>query len=266
MPDTSPDTTVRYEVTDGVGTITLNRPDAMNALTAQMKGALLDALVRAVDDAAVRAVLLTGSGRGFCSGQDLREHAKNLESGRGLAGTVREHYNPIIRALAGMPKPVVAAVNGTAAGAGAGFAFACDLRVAAESSAFVMAFTRIGLGPDSGTSWTLQRLVGRARALELLMLAEPVTAARAAEIGLVDRVVADGDLMDTAWEAAARLAQGPTVAYGALKQAVDFAAAHGLAESLEREAELQEVCAETEDHVTATQAFVNKQKPTFRGR
>lgn len=263
---TTPDSTVDYEVADGVATITFNRPDAMNALTAPMKAAFLDALARAADDAAARAILLTGSGRGFCAGQDLREHTDNLEAGRGLAGTVREHYNPIIRTLAGMPKPVVAAVNGTAAGAGAGFAFACDLRVAAENATFAMAFTRIGLAPDSGTSWTLQRLVGRAKAIELLMLAEPVTAARAAELGLVDRVVATDDLMEAAREAAARLAQGPTVAYGAVKQAVEFAAAHGLAESLDREAELQQVCVETEDHLSATRAFVNKEKPTFSGR
>lgn len=258
--------TVRYEVADGVATITLNRPDAMNALTVEMKLALVEALVRAVDDDAVRAVLLTGAGRAFCAGQDLREHADNLEAGAGLGGTVRQHYNPIVRALAGMPKPVVAAVNGVAAGAGAGFAFACDVRVAAEGARFSMAFSGIGLAPDSGTSWTLQRLVGRGRALELLMLAEPVTAEHAREIGLVQRVVADAELPDAARDLATRLASGPTVAYGAIKQAVDFAAGHGLAEALEREAELQEACAATDDHLNATRAFLDKRRPTFSGR
>lgn len=257
--------TVRYQVADGVATIVLNRPDAMNALTAPMKEAFLGVLGQAADDTAVRAVLLTGAGRGFCAGQDLREHAENLEAGRGLAGTVRDHYNPIIRTLAGMAKPVVAAVNGVAAGAGAGFAFASDLRVAGESASFGMAFSRIGLGPDSGTSWTLQRLVGRARALELLLLAEAVPAWHALELGLVHRVVADDELSDVASELAARLASGPTVAYGAVKQAVDFAAAGGLADSLEREAELQQSCAGTADHLAATRAFVSKQKPTFHG-
>ncbi|MQA87693.1 MAG: enoyl-CoA hydratase [Streptosporangiales bacterium] len=265
MSDTDA-STVRYEVADAVATITLNRPDAMNALTAEMKAALLDALVRARDDDAVRAVLLTGSGRGFCSGQDLREHVGNLEAGRGLHGTVREHYNPIIRALVETPKPIVAAVNGIAAGAGAGVAFACDLRIAAESAAFLMAFARVGLGPDSGTSWTLQRLVGRAQAMEMLMLAEPVAAGQAMALGLVHRVVGDAELADSARELAGRLAQGPTVAYGAVKRAVNFASVHDLDEALEREAELQEACAETEDHKEATLAFVNKQKPTFRGR
>lgn len=258
--------TILYDVTDAVATITLNRPDAMNSLTAALKSDLLDALGRARDDDGVRAVLLTGAGRAFCAGQDLREHADNLLAGHGLGDTVREHYNPIVRLLTGMGKPAVAAVNGVAAGAGASLAFACDLRVASDRAKFAMAFTGIGLAPDSGASWTLQRLVGPARARELLLLGDPVDAARALEIGLVGRVVPAGETLPTARELATRLAAGPTVAYAATKRALDFAAAHTLDETLELEADLQAECAKTEDHQAATRAFLAKERPIFTGR
>ncbi|MQA96377.1 MAG: enoyl-CoA hydratase [Streptosporangiales bacterium] len=258
--------TVIYEQDGGVATITLNRPEAMNSLTLEMKEALAAAVRRARDDAAVRAVLLTGSGRAFCAGQDLREHAANLEAGRGLAGTVRDHYNPIISDLVEMPKPVVAAVNGVAAGAGASLAFACDLRIASERASFALAFAAIGLAPDSGASWSLQNLVGRAAATEILLLGEPLKAPRALELGLLTRVVPGEELAAVAGELVAKLAAGPTVAYGAIKQAVEFAATAGLRDALEREAELQEKCAETTDHKTATAAFLRKEAPTFEGR
>ncbi|MDF5755451.1 enoyl-CoA hydratase-related protein [Spongiactinospora sp. TRM90649] len=257
---------IRYDVADGVATITLDRPDAMNALLASMKAALLAALTRAAEDDAVRAVVLTGAGKAFCAGQDLREHATNLEAGDGLAGTVREYYNPIVRTITEMAKPVVAAVNGVAAGAGASLAFACDLRIAAENAKFAMAFTAIGLAPDSGASWTLQRLVGPSLAAELLLLGEPLRAERARELGLVTRVVPAGEVAKTASELAVRLAQGPTRAYAATKRALAFGAAHTLAQTLDLEADLQDACAATEDHVAATRAFVAKQTPVFHGR
>jgi 2-(1,2-epoxy-1,2-dihydrophenyl)acetyl-CoA isomerase len=257
---------VLFDVDGAVATVTLNRPAAMNSLTAAMKTSLLGILEQAAADAAVRAVIVTGAGRGFCGGQDLREHAAVLDSGRGAADTVREHYNPIVNALVSMPKPVVAAVNGIAAGAGASLALACDLRLAASSASMLMAFARIGFGPDTGASWTLQRLVGRGRAAELLMLAEPVGAARMLELGLVSSVVPDGELAAAARQLAAGLAQGPTAAYCAIRQALDFAAGHGLAESLEKEAELQERLAGTADHAAATHAFLRKEQPRFQGR
>ncbi|GGO27898.1 enoyl-CoA hydratase [Microbispora rosea subsp. aerata] len=258
--------TVTYDVDEAVATITLNRPDALNSLTVAAKLDLLDALRRAAGDASVRAVLLTGAGRAFCAGQDLREHAGNLDRGLGLMNTVREHYNPIVLAVATMEKPVVAAVNGVAAGAGAALAFACDFRVAAENAKFSMAFTGIGLAPDSGASWTLQRLVGPARAREMLLLGEVVDAARALEIGLVREVVPADRLASAARELAVRLAQGPTRAYAATKAALDYAASCSLAEALEREAELQDQCAATADHAAATKAFLNKERPGFEGR
>jgi len=258
--------TVLYDVTDGVGTITLNRPDGMNSLTTEMKELLRATVVRAAADPAARAVVLTGAGRAFCAGQDLREHAANLAAGKGLDDTVRKHYNPVVLALAGMRKPVVAAVNGVAAGAGAALAFACDLIVASDRAKFATAFTGIGLAPDSGMSWTLQRLVGRAKAAELLLLGEPVKAEQALELGLVNRVVPADELAPAAVELARRLAAGPTVSYGAVKAALDHAAAHDLASSLEREAELQDECAETADHKNATEAFLKKRQPEFEGR
>jgi enoyl-CoA hydratase/carnithine racemase len=256
---------VLYDLVDGVATITLDRPDAMNSLTVETKTALREALERARDDAAVRAVVLTGSGRAFCAGQDLREHAANLEAGRGLAGTVENHYNPMVLALTEMPKPVIAAVNGVAAGAGLSLALACDLRIASEKASFTTAFTKIGLAPDSGMSWTLQRVVGRAKAAELLLLAEPVRAAEALELGLVNRVVPAGDLDAAARELAARLAAGPTAAFGAVKTALEHASATDLASALAKEAELQAACAATADHAAATQAFLRKEQPVFKG-
>ncbi|MFI0411059.1 enoyl-CoA hydratase-related protein [Actinomadura sp. 3N508] len=257
--------TVLYDLTDGVGTITLNRPDGMNSLTVEMKELLRATVVRAAADPAARAVILTGAGRAFCAGQDLREHGDNLAAGRGLDDTVRKHYNPIVLALAGMRKPVIAAVNGVAAGAGASLAFACDLIVASDKARFATAFTGIGLAPDSGMSWTLQRLVGRAKAAELLLLGEPIKAEAALELGLVNRVVPADELAPASVELARRLAAGPTVSYGAVKTALDFAATHDLASALEREAELQDNCEKTSDHHNATEAFLKKEQPTFEG-
>lgn len=257
---------IRYDMSDAVATVTLDRPESMNSLTAEVKAALLAAVGRAAADPEVRAVLLTGSGRAFCAGQDLREHAANLAAGRGLADTVREHYNPIVELIATMPKPVVAAVNGVAAGAGAALAFACDLRVASDKAKFALAFAGIGLAPDSGASWTLQRLVGRGRATELLLLGEPLDAAAALDLGLVTRVVPADDLPKTAHELAVRLAAGPTTAYAATKRALAHSATHSLADSLALEADLQDACVATEDHQDATRAFLAKERPVFRGR
>ncbi len=259
--------TVRYEQQDGVATVTLARPEAMNALTVETKVALLAALRAAAGDDAVRAVVLTGTGRGFCVGQDLREHAGMLASGtEGVESTVREHYNPLALLVATMDKPVVAAVNGMAAGAGASLAMAADLRVAARSAGFLMAFAGVGLAADSGASWTLQRLVGSGRAAELLLLAEPIDAATALDIGLVHRLVEDDELAATAHGLAVRLAAGPTRAYGAIKRQLAFSASHDLASSLENEAVEQEVAGATTDHRDAVTAFVAKARPTFHGR
>jgi 2-(1,2-epoxy-1,2-dihydrophenyl)acetyl-CoA isomerase len=239
----------------------------MNALSVELKQALLAALEDVGADPAVRAVVLTGAGRGFCVGQDLREHVALLESGDPAPlRTVREHYNPIVTRLATLPKPVVAAVNGMAAGAGAGLAFACDFRIAAANAGFLLAFANVGLTLDSGVSWTLPRLIGTARATALALLAEPVPAEAALEMGLVNAVAEPERLVPAAQELAARLAAGPSVAYAAIKESIAYAADTTLSQALAKEAELQERCGATQDHRDATTAFVAKQKPVFQGR
>ncbi|HTE71797.1 MAG TPA: enoyl-CoA hydratase-related protein [Actinomycetes bacterium] len=262
MPDV-----LRLETSDAVATVTLDRPDAMNALDTELKVALRDTLAALAEDDAVRAVLLTGSGRAFCVGQDLAEHAGNLRDDRDAVwSTVPEHYTPIATLLATMPKPVVAAVNGTAAGAGAAFAFACDFRVAAESAKFTMAFSAVGLSADSGSSWTLPRLVGLAKAKELLMLGPTLTAAQAYELGLLTEVVPADQVTTRARELAGRLAQGPTLALGAIRQALAYSAGHGLAESLAFEQQMMELTGSSDDHVGAVESFLQKQTPVFEGR
>lgn len=258
---------VLVDDTEGVCTLTLNRPESFNSLTAELKVMLLTEVRRAAADDTVRAVVLTGAGKAFCAGQDLREHVALLDAGDPDAlHTVTEHYNPLVAALATVPKPVIAAVNGMAAGAGACLAYACDLRVAASSAKFLMAFTTVGLTVDSGGSWTLPRLVGYGRAMELLLLAEPVDAQRALEIGMVTRVVDDGSAPAAAQELAARLATGPTAAYAKIKEAVAAAATADLPEALAVEAGTQAEAGATADHREGVAAFVGKRTPVFTGR
>ncbi len=258
---------VLLEHADGVATIILNRPASMNSLSLEMKEALIATLAEVRDDVSVRAVVLTGAGSAFCVGQDLREHAELMAAGdpRPLQ-TVRDHYNPIATALITMPKPVVAAVNGMAAGAGASFAFACDFRIAGEAAGFLMAFARVGLSADSAASFTLPRLVGHARAIALMMLAEPGSPHPAMEMGLVTAVVPDDRVRAAAHELATRLAAGPTVAYACIKDAITFGGTASLADALEREADLQARAGQTSDHRNATAAFVSKQPAVFEGR
>lgn len=252
---------------DGVRTLTFNRPKTYNALTVELKERLLDALREASTTPEVRAVVLTGAGKAFCAGQDLKEHAELLASGDDSPlETVSRHYNPIVRAIVDLPKPVIAAVNGTAAGAGAGFAYACDLRLAAESASFRMAFAGVGLGPDSGASWTLQRLIGYGRAAELMLLGRPVDAAEAHRLGLVSEIVADDELAGRAHALAAKLAAGPTLAFVKVKQVLNKAATSTLEEALAAEDEAQSFLGATADHREAVAAFVAKRTPEFQGK
>lgn len=258
--------TVLYDLTEGLATVTLNRADAMNALDTETKIALRDALQQAAGDSAVRAVLLTGTGRAFCVGQDLKEHIKALQGSGGSAlNTVEEHYNPITLALASMPKPVVAGVNGVAAGAGAGFAFAADYRVIADTAAFNTSFAGVALSTDSGMAWTLPRLVGPARATELLLFPRTVKAPEALELGLAHRVVPAGELAAEAEAVARRLAEGPTLAFAAMKEAMAFGASHSLADTLAKESELQLRAGASRDHGIAVASFVAKERPEFTG-
>jgi 2-(1,2-epoxy-1,2-dihydrophenyl)acetyl-CoA isomerase len=254
--------------TDAVVTLTLNRPKAMNALDVTLKEALRDALAELESDRSCRAVVLAGEGGAFSAGQDLREHVRTLESATtDPLATVHAHYNPIAARLANLAKPVVAAVRGMAAGAGASLTFLADFRVGGPKTRFLMAFAGVGLAADTGASWTLPRLVGHAKAVELLMLAEPVNAEEAHRLGLLTRLVDDDEkVLPTAQELAARLAAGPTVAYGAIKRQLSVADAGTLADALAAEAQAQAICGATADHRAATQAFVAKQTPVFEGR
>ncbi|GHA72769.1 enoyl-CoA hydratase/isomerase family protein [Streptomyces termitum] len=263
---------VLYEVSDGLATITLNRPEAMNALNVAAKVALRDAAETAAADPAVRAVLLAAAGdRAFCVGQDLKEHVglllEDREHGtRSTMETVRDHYNPIVRALAGMRKPVVAAVNGVAAGAGFGFALAADYRIAADTASFNTSFAGVALTADSGVSWTLPRLIGASRATDLLLFPRSLGAREAYELGVVNRLVPAAELAAEAEKLARKLAAGPTVAYAALKESVAYGAGHSLDEALDKEDELQTLAGASEDHGIAVRAFLAKEKPVYLGR
>jgi len=255
--------TVLVEAADGVATVTLNRPDALNALTVPMKRELLAVFRRLERDTAVRAVILTGSGRAFCAGQDLRERLQ--PDAAPLGAELRERYNPIIRAMRSLPKPVVGAINGVAAGAGASLAFACDVRIAADGASFALAFGRVGLVPDSGATWFLPRLVGAARAAEITMLGDPVSAEDALRIGLVSRVVAADALTPEAHTVAARLAASAPRALALTKRALESGWDRSLDEALEYEAQLQDLAGRTTDHREGMTAFVEKRPPRYTG-
>ena len=215
----------------------------------------------------MRCVVLTGSGRAFCVGQDLKEHISILQSSdaESLFRTVEEHYNPIVTALATMPKPVVAAINGVAAGAGASLAFACDFRILTEAAGFNLAFTGVALSCDTGSSWTLPRLVGRAKAIELLYFPRTIGSAESLELGLATKVTSADEFETEVAALAHKLASGPTVSYGAIRRSVEFSAGHGFAESLGFEASMMTLTGSTEDHRNAVSSFVAKERPVFTG-
>ena len=255
---------LRVEVEGAVATLTLDRPEALNALTVPVKVALREALESIAVDRDVRAVILTGAGRAFCAGQDLAE--RDEPDAAPLEVEVRERYNPIIRALRSMGQPVIAAVNGVAAGAGASLAFACDLRIASEEARFVLAFGRIGLVPDSGATWFLPRLVGPAKAAELALVGDPVDAAEALRLGLVSKVVPGDQLMSETRALAERLAAGAPLALALTKGALQRSMTIDLEEALEGEAKLQGIAGASADHAEGLAAFREKRPPRFSGR
>ncbi|HET6521158.1 MAG TPA: 2-(1,2-epoxy-1,2-dihydrophenyl)acetyl-CoA isomerase PaaG [Geminicoccaceae bacterium] len=261
------DAPVLVEARAGFRKLTLNRPDRLNAFDEAMHKALMAALLAAEADRDCRAILLTGAGRGFCAGQNLSDRMQE-EGGEppDLGRTIEAFYNPLIRKLRALPLPVVCAVNGVAAGAGANIALACDIVLAARSAKFVQAFAKIGLVPDSGGTWLLPRLVGMGRARALAMLAEPVTAQEAAAWGMIWRAVEDDALMAEAEKLAAHLATQPTAGLALIKQALDASAGNPLDRQLDLERDLQRQAGRTADYAEGVRAFLEKRPPVFEGR
>ena len=256
-------TALRYEVADAVATITLDRPAALNALTIPLKRELLTALRTVARDQSVRAVMLTGAGRAFCAGQDLKERLE--PDAAPLEVELRERYTPIISAMRRLDQPIIGAINGVAAGAGASLAFACDLRIAAEGASFVLAFERIGLVPDSGATWFLPRLVGPAKAAEMALLGESLSAADAERFGLVVRVVPADVLADEARSMALRLAGLAPRALALTKRAIEQSWSVDLETALEDEAYRQGIAGASADHAEGLAAFLDKRSPRFTG-
>jgi 2-(1,2-epoxy-1,2-dihydrophenyl)acetyl-CoA isomerase len=257
--------TLLVEKHEGYRQISLNRPDRLNALNTEMFHALMAALAEAENDPECRAILLTGAGRAFCAGQDLADVAVKDDGPPDLKA-VLERYNSLVRKLRAIAMPVVCAVNGVAAGAGANLALACDIVLAARSANFIQAFSRIGLIPDCGGTWFLPRLVGMARARALAILAEPLPAERAAEWGLIWQAVDDDKLMETAHALAARLAQQATIGVALTKRALDAAETNTLDAQLDLERDLQDEAGQTPDYAEGVRAFIEKRAPNFTGR
>jgi len=251
----------------GILGITLNRPDKLNAFNPEMHQRLKAALERARDEPEVRVVLLTGAGRAFCAGQDLAE--RDVSAGAApidLSVTIGSYYNPLVRRMRELPKPIVCAVNGIAAGAGANIALACDLVLAARSASFLQAFSRIGLLPDSGGTWFLPRLAGSARAMGLALLADKLPAEDAEHWGLIWKAVDDAQLMNEATSITKKLSEGPTKAYGLIKKALHASAGNSLDAQLDLERDLQREAGLSEDYREGVAAFMQKRKPVFKGK
>lgn len=257
--------TVLISLENGVLSLTLNRPEKLNAFNDEMHLALRAGFERAKTDSAVRAVLLTGAGRAFSAGQDLgdRDPAKNPAPD--LGATLEMFYNPLVRQMRALEKPIVCAVNGVAAGAGANIAFVCDIVLAARSAKFVQAFAKIGLVPDSGGTWSLSRLVGEARAKGLAFTGDPIDAATAAQWGLIWQAVEDDHLAQTSMDLALKFASAPTFGIGLTKRAIQSAATNSLDQQLDLERDLQRAAGKSADYAEGVSAFLQKRKPEFRG-
>jgi 2-(1,2-epoxy-1,2-dihydrophenyl)acetyl-CoA isomerase len=253
--------TITYQETDGLGVLTLNRPEVMNALNTAMRREIREAMARAFGSA--RALVLTGAGRAFCSGQDLSDRVAGQEFD--LEAVLRDEYEPMLLALAHAPIPTLAAVNGAAAGAGANLALACDVVIAAESASFIQAFTRIGLIPDAGGTWTLPRQIGTARAMGAMLFADKVTARQAADWGMIYEAVPDDGFAPRWQDRARHLAQGPTATYAALKEALRASPSNDLAAQLAVEARLQGQCGRSDDFLEGVAAFLEKRPARFSG-
>lgn len=258
---------VDYTIDAGVGVIVLNRPDVLNAFNDELGTAVLEAVEKASADDSVRCIVLTGAGRAFCAGEDLAALAGGYESGDPpeLGNTLTDRYNPLVRALRAAPKPVIAAINGVAAGAGASIALACDHRIASDKAKLVLAFIKVGLVPDSGGVWFLAKMVGEARAMQLATSGRPVDASEGLSLGLFDEVVGLDDFESRWRSVAAEMAAGPTLAYALTKQLVHDAAERSLDDQLDAEVTAQSKAGRSDDHLEGVRAFLGKRPPTFEG-
>jgi len=258
--------TILLARSEGLATLTLNAPDKLNAVSRKMIGELKQCWEELAADASVRAVLLTGAGRGFCAGADLADPDREASATADSGAALDKFFNPVIRTMRSMPKPIVAAVNGVAAGVGMSFAMAADIAIAGKSASFLQAFARIGLLPDGGSTWFLPRLVGDARARGLALLAPQIPAEQARQWGLIWDVVEDAELMAKAGEIARRLADGPTLALARIKEALNGASGRDLSTQLDVERDFQRELGRSEDFKEGVAAFLGKRKPAFKGQ
>ena len=254
---------IQFEIKEGVGKITLNRPEKYHSFVREMALGLQDALDKCNDNKSVRAILITATGKAFCAGQDLGEATD--PNGPDLTQIVQEHYNPIIRKIRNMEKPVVAAVNGVAAGAGASIALCCDIVVACESATFIQAFSKIGLIPDSGGTFFLPRLIGMQKAAALMMTAEPVSAKDAEKIGMIYKVFSDDNFEEDSWKLVSKLAMMPTKGLGLTKRLLNASYSNNFEEQLDMEDKCQTIAGNTSDFKEGIEAFFEKRKPNFKG-
>ncbi len=262
MPDFQ---TILTELSNGIFTITLNRPEVYNAFNEQLTTDLIEAFKEAAKNDGIRVVVVTGAGKAFCSGQDLKD-APTGSGKRSLRDSLERRYNPLIRAIRKLPKPVIASVNGVAAGAGASLALACDYRIMSENAKLIEVFVRIGLVPDSGSSWFLVKNCGVAKAFELAALGEDISSQKALELNLTNKVVPTSELESETQKIATAFATGPTKAYGYIKRMMDRAAAVSLDDALDYEVFMQGAAGRTQDYTNAVAAFKEKRKPEYLGR
>ncbi len=259
--------TILFDVTDGVAKLVLNRPDKLNSFTGQMHKEIRSCMKTIENDNNIRCLLITGSGRGFCAGQDLNDRDVSAGSeAPDLGESLEKNYNPLLRRIKALEKPVICAVNGVAAGAGANIALACDIVLAARSASFIQSFSKIGLVPDSGGTWSLPRTVGHARAMALSLLAEKVPAEQAEEWGMIWKCIDDEELLREAEKMATFLATQPTKGLGYIKRAIHASSNNTFDQQLDLERDLQRIAGRTQDYRTGVNAFINKQKPEFVGK